>query len=303
MIEMSVSDFWTPFEINAFLNALFIGLSIASIWLIAAVGLTIIYGTMGVINMAHGELIMLGAYATYVLQTFLGIPFLLCLPLVFVIVAIFGFAIERTIIRKLYNRPLDTLLATWGVSLILIQLVRIIFGTAPKYVEIPQWLNFQVSIGFLHLSGFRVFIMLVTALVIYATWYAAYRTTWGIRVRAVMSDPEMASSFGIHNNRIYGFTFAYGAGLAGVAGAMFGGLKTLLPDMGSGYIVEAFLVVVVGGTQLFGSVFSSLILGQLASIFSYFTNDTFARFVLFTLVVIFLRFRPQGLISEGLKRR
>ncbi|MBN9252278.1 MAG: urea ABC transporter permease subunit UrtB [Mesorhizobium sp. 61-13] len=300
---MSVTDFWTPFELNSFLNALFIGLSIASIWLIAAVGLTIIYGTMGVINMAHGELIMLGAYTTYVLQTFFYIPFLLCLPLVFVIVSIFGLFIERTIIRRLYNRPLDTLLATWGLSLILIQGVRVIFGTAPKYVSIPGWLNFQVSLGFLHLPGFRLFIILATAALIFGTWYIAYRTTWGIRVRAVMADPDMASSFGIDSNRIYSITFAYGAGLAGVAGALFGGLKTLLPDMGSGYIVEAFLVVVVGGTQLLGSIFSSIILGELASIFSYFTNDTFARFVLFTLIVIFLRFRPQGLITEGMKRR
>jgi urea transport system permease protein len=170
-------------------------------------------------------------------------------------------------------------------------------------VSIPGWLNFQVSLGFLHLPGFRLFIILATAALIFGTWYIAYRTTWGIRVRAVMADPDMASSFGIDSNRIYSITFAYGAGLAGVAGALFGGLKTLLPDMGSGYIVEAFLVVVVGGTQLLGSIFSSIILGELASIFSYFTNDTFARFVLFTLIVIFLRFRPQGLITEGMKRR
>ena len=130
-----------------------------------------------------------------------------------------------------------------------------------------------------------------------------YRTTWGIRVRAVMQDKEMAASFGINTDRVYSITFAYGAGLAGAAGAMFGALKTLFPDMGSGYIVEAFLVVVVGGIQLAGSVLSALILGQLNSIFSYFTNDTFARFVLFSLIVIFLRFRPQGLLTEGMKRR
>lgn len=145
--------------------------------------------------------------------------------------------------------------------------------------------------------------MLVAIGLMIATWYLLYRTTWGIRVRAVMQDPEMASSFGINSDRIYGMTFAYGAGLAGIAGGLFGGLKTLFPDMGSGYIVEAFLVVVVGGIQLMGSVLSSLLLGELASIFSYFTNDTFARFVLFTLIVIFLRFRPQGLLSEALKRR
>ncbi len=124
-----------------------------------------------------------------------------------------------------------------------------------------------------------------------------------MRVRAVMQDKEMASAFGIDTNRVYSITFAYGAGLAGVAGAMFGALKTLFPDMGSGYIVEAFLVVVVGGIGLVGSVFSASLLGELNSVFSYFTNDTFARFVLFTLVVIFLRFRPQGLISEGKARR
>jgi urea transport system permease protein len=300
---MSVNDFWTTFELYSFLNALFIGLSVASIWLVAALGLTIIYGTMGVINMAHGEFIMLGAFSTYVLQTQLGIPFLICIPLAFVIVGLFGWIIERLLIRSLYNRPLDTLLATWGLSLILIQVVRLTFGTAPLYVAVPSWLDFQVDLAILHLSGLRLFIMVVAVLLVVLTWYLMYRTTWGIRVRAVMQDKEMAASFGINTDRVYSITFAYGAGLAGAAGAMFGALKTLFPDMGSGYIVEAFLVVVVGGIQLAGSVLSALILGQLNSIFSYFTNDTFARFVLFSLIVIFLRFRPQGLLTEGLKRR
>jgi urea transport system permease protein len=300
---MSVNDFWTTFELYSFLNALFIGLSVASIWLVAALGLTIIYGTMGVINMAHGEFIMLGAFSTYVLQTQLGIPFLICIPLAFVVVGLFGWVIERLLIRSLYNRPLDTLLATWGLSLILIQVVRLTFGTAPLYVAVPSWLDFQVDLAILHLSGLRLFIMVVAVLLVVLTWYLMYRTTWGIRVRAVMQDKEMAASFGINTDRVYSITFAYGAGLAGAAGAMFGALKTLFPDMGSGYIVEAFLVVVVGGIQLAGSVLSALILGQLNSIFSYFTNDTFARFVLFSLIVIFLRFRPQGLLTEGLKRR
>ncbi|MCB1379740.1 MAG: urea ABC transporter permease subunit UrtB [Alphaproteobacteria bacterium] len=300
---MSVNDFWTPFELLPFLNALFIGLSLASIWLVAALGLTIIYGTMGVINMAHGEFIMLGAFSTYVFQSHLGIPFILCLPLSFLVVAVFGWVIERVLIRSLYKRPLDTLLATWGLSLILIQLVRLIFGTAPLYVQVPTWLDFQVDLSFLHLSGLRLFIMVVAAGLMALTWYLIYYTTWGIRVRAVMQDKEMAASFGINTDRVYSLTFAYGAGLAGCAGAMFGALKTLFPDMGSGYIVEAFLVVVVGGIQLAGSVLSAFILGELNSIFSYFTNDTFARFVLFTLIVIFLRFRPQGLLTEGMKRR
>ncbi|MGE0241318.1 MAG: urea ABC transporter permease subunit UrtB [Parvibaculaceae bacterium] len=300
---MSVNDFWTPFELYPFLNALIIGLSVASIWFVAALGLTIIYGTMGVINMAHGEFIMLGAYATYLLQSLLGIPFIICIPLAFLVVGAFGWGVERGLIRTLYQRPLDTLLATWGLSLILIQLVRLGFGTAPQYVSVPAWLNFQIDFGFIHLAGLRLFIIVVALGLLAATWYLLYRTRWGIQVRAVMQDQEMAASFGIDTDRIYGITFAYGAGLAGAAGAMFGALKTLFPDMGSGYIVEAFLVVVVGGVQLVGSVLSSLLLGELSSVFSYFTNDTFARFVLFTLVVIFLRFRPQGLIAESARRR
>ena len=258
---------------------------------------------MGVINMAHGEFIMLGAFSTYVFQTQLGVPFIICIPLAFIVVGLFGWVIERLLIRSLYNRPLDTLLATWGLSLILIQVVRLTFGAAPLYVAVPAWLDFQVDLEILHLSGLRLFIMVVAVMLVALTWYLMYRTTWGIRVRAVMQDKEMAASFGINTDRVYSITFAYGAGLAGAAGAMFGALKTLFPDMGSGYIVEAFLVVVVGGIQLAGSVLSALILGQLNSIFSYFTNDTFARFVLFSLIVIFLRFRPQGLLTEGLKRR
>lgn len=300
---MSIHDFWTPFSLYPFLNALFIGVSLASIFFIAALGLTIIYGAMGVINMAHGEFIMLGAYTTYVFQQFLGVPFLLCLPLAFIILAMIGWLIERGIIRTLYQRPLDTLLATWGLSLILIQGIRLIFGGQPKYVAVPKFLDFQIEANFIHLSGVRLFIIIFAILLGVATWYLMYKTTLGMRVRAVMQDKEMAASFGIDANKIYSITFAYGAGLAGVAGALFGALKTLFPDMGSGYIVEAFLVVVVGGIGLVGSMFSSAILGELSSIFSYFTNETFARFILFTLIVVFLRFRPQGLITDGATRR
>ena len=300
---MSIHDFWTPFSLYPFLNALFIGISLASIFFIAALGLTIIYGAMGVINMAHGEFIMLGAYTTYVFQQFLGVPFLLCLPLAFIVLALIGLAIERGIIRTLYQRPLDTLLATWGLSLILIQGIRLIFGGQPKYVAVPKFLDFQIEANFVHLSGVRIFIILFAIIIGAVTWFLMYKTTLGVRIRAVMQDKEMAASFGIDANKIYSITFAYGAGLAGVAGALFGALKTLFPDMGSGYIVEAFLVVVVGGIGLVGSMFSSGILGELSSIFSYFTNDTFARFILFTLIVVFLRFRPQGLITEGATRR
>ena len=301
---MSVNDFWTPFSAGPFFNALFLGFTLGAIWLLAALGLTIIYGTMGVINMAHGEFIMVGAYFTFLMQTEAGIPWLACLPLSFIGVAIIGWIVERLLIRYLYARPLDTLLATWGVSLVLVQGVRLIFGGEPQYVAVqPHALTESAEIAFIHIPWLRIFILGATLALAAGTWAILYKTIYGIRVRAVMQNKEMAAAFGINAQQVYGMTFAYGAGLAGVAGAMFGGLKTVFPDMGLGYIVEAFLVVVTGGGHLFGSIYSSAILGELNSVFSYFTNSTFSRFVLFVLIVVFLRFYPQGLFPEAKARR
>tara|TARA_A100001037_G_scaffold290852_1_gene304187 strand:- start:138 stop:1040 length:903 start_codon:yes stop_codon:yes gene_type:complete len=300
---MSVHDFWTPFALEPFINALIIGLSIASIWLVAALGLTIIYGTMGVINMAHGEFIMLGAYSTWVMQYFIGVPWLLCLPLSFVIVGFIGWLVERGLIRHLYDRPLDTLLATWGVSLVLIQSIRLIFGGEPQYVDAPEYLKTVAEIDFIFIPWMRIFIFFLTLGLVAMTFAILYKTNMGIQIRAVMQNKEMAASFGINSKRVYGLTFAYGAGLAGISGAMFTGLKTIFPDMGLGYVVEAFLVVVTGGGEVFGSLATAGIMGQMFSVFSYFTNDTFGRFVLFVLIVIFLRFRPQGIFTPNMARR
>lgn len=300
---MSVHDFWTPFALEPFISALVIGLSLASIWLVAALGLTIIYGTMGVINMAHGEFIMLGAYITWMLQYFLGVPWILCLPVSFVVVALFGWLVERGLIRHLYDRPLDTLLATWGVSLVLIQSVRLIFGGEPQYIDTPDWLSHVATIGFLHVPWIRIFIFGLALGLFAMTWAVLYKSNFGIQIRSVMQNREMAASFGINSSKVYGLTFAYGAGLAGISGSMFSGLKTIFPDMGHGYVVEAFLVVVTGGGELFGSLATAGIMGELFSVFSYFTNDTFAKFVLFVLIVVFLRFRPQGIFSPSMARR
>ncbi len=300
---MSVHDFWTPFALEPFINALIIGLSIASIWLVAALGLTIIYGTMGVINMAHGEFIMLGAYSTWVMQYFIGIPWLLCLPLSFFIVGFVGWLVERGLIRHLYDRPLDTLLATWGVSLVLIQSIRLIFGGEPQYIDAPSYLKTVAEIDFIYIPWMRIFIFGLAIALVLMTFAMLFKTNMGIQIRAVMQNKEMAASFGINSKRVYGLTFAYGAGLAGISGAMFSGLKTIFPDMGLGYVVEAFLVVVTGGGQVVGSVATAGIMGEMFSIFSYFTNDTFGRFVLFVLIVIFLRFRPQGIFTPNMARR
>lgn len=290
-------------DLSVVLSALVLGTSIGSIFLVAALGLAIIYGTAGVINMAHGELIMLGAYTTYTLQTFVGIPYFLCIPLSFCIVALVGVAIERLLIRHLYNRPLDTLLATWGVSLVLMQGVRLIFGSDPKYVQLPEFLSTNLDLGIVNISVFRIFVLLVAAILVFATWYTFYRTRFGIMVRAVTQNKEMAASFGINAGQTYMLTFAIGAGLAGVAGSMFGGLNIVLPTMGMSYVVEAFLMVVSGGGSLLGTILASGFTGQLQSMFAFIFNDTFARFLIFLMVVIFLRFRPQGLIGSGDTRR
>lgn len=293
----------TSLDIAPFANALVLGLSIASIWLIAAIGLTIIYGTVGVINMAHGEFIMLGAYTSYALQSSLGLPFLLCLPASFAVVALVGLIIERGLIRYLYNRPLDTLLATWGVSLVLMQGVRLIFGSDPKYIAVPEIFQSNVEVGFASLSVFRLVVLAITALIVAATAWLFYRTRFGMQVRAVMQNKEMAASFGINADRVYMTTFAIGAGLAGVAGSLFGVLAIVLPTMGTAYVVQAFLVVVVGGGTLMGSVAAAGLTGELQSVFAFMTNDTFARFLLYVLIVVFLRFRPRGLFAVAKGRR
>ena len=300
---MAIGSFFTTFEWSAFINALILGISIASIWLIAALGLTIIYGAAGVINMAHGEFIMLGAYSSYMLQNFLGLPFVLCVPASFLIVAAVGLVLERGLIRYLYKRPLDTLLATFGVSLVLMQGVRLIFGSDPKYIAVPPIFTSNIQFGFVNLSVFRLVVLLVTMAIVAAVWALFYRTRFGVQVRAVMQDKEMAASFGVNADRIYMLTFALGAGLAGLAGSLFGVLNIVLPTMGTAYVVQAFLVVVVGGGTLAGSVAAGGATGELQSIFAYFTNDTFARFVLFVLIVVFLRIRPQGLFTPAAKRR
>jgi len=300
---MALGNFFGSFDLSAFLNALILGVSIASIWLLAALGLTIIYGTVGVINMAHGEFIMLGAYSSYMLQSYFSLPFLLCIPASFLIVAAVGLILERGLIRYLYKRPLDTLLATFGVSLVLMQGVRLIFGSDPKYIAVPAIFSSNVQFGFVNISAFRVIVLGITVGAVAALWALFYRTRFGVQVRAVMQNKEMAASFGINSDRVYMLTFALGAGLAGLAGSLFGVLNIVLPTMGSAYVVQAFLVVVVGGGTLAGSVVAGGATGELQSIFAYFTNDTFARFLLFVLIVVLLRIRPQGLFAPSATRR
>jgi urea transport system permease protein len=278
------------------------GLSIGSILLLIALGLAIIYGTMGVINLAHGEFVMLGAYAAWALRTTAGIGLLPGLPLIFLAVAALGWVIERTVIRHLYRRPLDTILATWGIGVMLQQIVRLLAGGELRYVPLPEYLSRPVSLLGQEVSGYRVFVFFGVAALFALTWFLVNRTSQGMRLRAVVQDPAIASAFGINAGRVYAATFAYGAGLAGLAGALVAPLKSVSPEMGTGYVVDAFMVVVVGGVQsLFGAVASAALLGQASGVLGFLSNDTVAQALVLLAVVVLIRFRPQGLFAARVR--
>jgi urea transport system permease protein len=291
-------------------EVIFIGLSLASVLLLVALGLAITYGAMGVINMAHGEMVMLGAYVTVFTGMYLHLNFLAAIPLAFLFTALVGFAIERIVVRRLYGRLLDTLLATWGVAILIQQAVRLELG-APLFgihirglgpglqnVAVPDWLTGAVPVLGASVNGYRLFIIGVTIVLAVVTWVLMYRTSLGIQVRAIMRNPAMAACCGIDTQRINALTFAYGSGLAGVAGVMMSGFKTVFPDMGTPMVVDGFLVVVVGGVgSLIGSVLSATLLGQINGATAFVTNDIVARAVVFGFVILVLIARPQGLFA------
>jgi urea transport system permease protein len=272
------------------------GLSIGSILLLVALGLSIIYGTIGVINLAHGEFIMLGAYAAWALKTYAGLSLLPGLVLIFLGVGLFGWLVERILLRRLYRRPLDTILATWGVGVVLQQVVRLTAGGELRYVELPPSMASSVSIFGVEIAAYRIFIFVVAALLFLISWSIMYRTTLGLKLRAVVQDRNVASCFGINADRIYSLTFAYGAGLAGLAGAIVSPLKSVSPEMGTGYVVDAFMVVVLGGVQsLFGTVISAFVLGEVTGVIAFLQNDTIAKATVLIVIISVIRFRPQGL--------
>ncbi|MBP0583452.1 MULTISPECIES: urea ABC transporter permease subunit UrtB [Labrys] len=285
-----------------------IGLSIGSILFMVALGLAIIYGTMKVINLAHGEMVMIGAYVTVLATRHLGLNIYLCLPLAFFVTAMFGLAIERSVVSRLYGRLLDTLLATWGIALILQQLVRIHFGLALFGIKIDglgaDLQNVPVPVELQqtwHLLGanipvYRAFVFGVAVLLGAATWWLLYRTRFGSQLRAVSVARNTAAACGVNDKKVNALAFAYGCGLAGVAGVLVSGFKTVSPDMGTSYVVDAFLVVVAGGVgQLLGTFAAAGILGEVQSFVATWLNDVYGRTVLFAVVILILLFKPQGL--------
>jgi len=284
-----------------FVSQAITGLSIASILLMVALGLAIIYGITGVINLAHGEMVMLGAYSAWALQTFLGLGFFASLPLIFLATALLGWVIDRVVIRHLYNRPLDTILATWGIGVMAQQIVRLVAGGELRYVQMPS-LNSALQVGSVDIPIIRLFILCLSIALFALTWYLLFRTNLGLKLRAIAQNREVASCFGIDSDRVYGLTFAYGAGLAGLAGAVVSPLKSVSPEMGTTYVVDAFMVVVLGGVEsLVGTVVSSGIIGGLSGSIAFYFNDTIAKAAVLLAIVVLIRFMPQGLFAAKVR--
>jgi urea transport system permease protein len=389
---LTLSAFWRKSLLESLLDGIFNGISIGSVLLLAALGLAIVFGLMGVINMAHGELMMLGAYTTFVVQNgfkALGAPWsdfyiFFALIAAFIVTALVGLLLERGVVRYLYGRPLETLLATWGVSLILQQFIRSVswqftagvslfcllffgalwlvsrrpdfeqirgkaiaimlplsgaialvvsnllgqtyklavtnpwFGTQGVDVTAPKWLRSGLPLGSYQLPYTRVFIIVLTILCLIAVYWFLNRTVWGLRIRAVTQNRNMSACLGIPTQKVDALTFAIGSGLAGVAGCAVSLLGSVSSNIGQAYIVDTFMVVVIGGVgKLVGSIVAAATIGIISyvvgsnalapfvefspflqGLFEFFATASMAKVFVFALIVIFLQFRPAGLFPQ-----
>ncbi|MFN3233612.1 MAG: urea ABC transporter permease subunit UrtB [Alphaproteobacteria bacterium] len=284
------------------------GLSLGSVLLLAAIGLAITFGVMGVINMAHGELVMLGAYTTYVVQQVfrayvpeaMDYSLLVALPAAFVVAGAAGVAIERGVIRFLYGRPLETLLATWGISLILQQSIRTIFGPSNVEVGAPTWMSGTVDVtAGLPLTLNRIWIVVFTLLVFAVLTFVIKRTTFGLQMRAVTQNRRMANSVGIRSNWVDAMTFGLGSGVAGIAGVALSQISNVSPNLGQSYIIDSFLVVVFGGVgNLWGTLVGAFSLGVANKFLEPWTGAVLAKIFILVAVILFIQRRPQGLFAQ-----
>jgi len=289
------------------LGALFTGASLASILLLVALGLAITYGLMGVINMAHGELMMIGAYATYVVQTLFrehwpqafDAYLLVALPVAFLASALVGAVMERTVIKHLYGRPLETLLATWGISLVLMQGVRSLFGAQNVGVENPSWMSGALPLlPNLQLPWNRMLIIVFAVAVLIGVALLIGKTRLGLFVRGVTQNRPMASCMGVNTARIDTYAFALGSGIAGLAGCALSQVGNVGPDLGQSYIVDAFMVVVLGGVgQLAGTVYAALGLGLANKLLEGWTGAVLAKIAVLVFIIVFIQKRPQGIFA------
>jgi urea transport system permease protein len=286
---------------QALFSQLVAGLSLGSVLLLAALGLALTFGQMGVINMAHGEFMMAGAYTAFVTQGVIadaGISLLLAIPLGFLVGGVMGVMLEATLIRRMYHRPLDTLLVTWGASLILQQVARDIFGAPNVEVRAPSWLSGSVNVGITQVPAARLFILLLAVAAVVGLSLLLKMTPLGRRIRGVVQNRDLAETVGISTRSTDRLTFFIGSGLAGIAGVALTLLGSTGPTLGTSYIVDAFLVVVAGGIgQIKGAVIAAFGLGVLQATFEYSTTASIAKVMVFVVIVVFLQIRPQGIFS------
>ena len=306
-------------------GTVFRGISAGSILLVVAIGLAITFGLMGIINMAHGELIAVGAYTTYIVQNLfagglklspfghsVSLPgmnlagaenlyFIAAIPASFLAAALVGLLLERSVIRFLYRRPLESLLATWGISLVLQQVFRLVFGSNNVQVVSPAWLSGNWTVNDVVLGWNRVFVIGFAIIIIAATWLVLNKTPLGLLIRSVMQNRNMAACMGIRTERVNMMTFAFGCGLAGLAGAFLSQLGNVGPSLGQGYIVDSFMTVVVGGVgSLFGTVISALGIGLADNTLQqYLGSPVIGKILVLGAIILFLQWRPSGLFATS----
>ena len=289
-----------------YLGRLFSGLSLGSILLLAAMGLAITYGLLGVINLAHGEMLMIGAYATYVTQqlftsflpNFFDLYILAAIPVAFLSAAVIGVLLERTVIRWLYGRPLETLLATWGISLFLIQSVRQIFGAQNVEVSNPNWLSGGVELWNVVMPFNRIAIIIFAVFVLGGIWLVISQTRLGLFIRSVTQNRSMASCVGVNTAKIDMLAFGLGSGIAGLAGVALSQIGNVGPDLGQAYIIDSFMVVVLGGVgQLAGTVYAAIGLGGFSKLIEPSVGAVLAKIVILVFIIAVIQKRPQGLFA------
>ena len=306
VIKDVVSSIDQKLTLIDYFGRLFSGLSLGSILLLAALGLAITYGLLGVINLAHGEMLMIGAYATYLTQQFFirflpdffDLYVLAAIPIAFLTAAVIGVILERTVIRWLYGRPLETLLATWGISLFLIQLVRQIFGAQNVEVSNPSWLSGGAEVWNVVMPYNRIAIIVFALCVLVGVWLLISRTRLGLFIRSVTQNRSMASCVGVHTARVDLMAFGLGSGIAGLAGVALSQIGNVGPDLGQAYIIDSFMVVVLGGVgQLAGSVYAALGLGAFSKLIEPGVGAVLTKILILVFIIAVIQKRPQGLFA------
>ncbi len=303
--EAATQESTEGFSLVALGNQLVNGIGIVGILLLTGLGLAITFGVMRIINLAHGEFIMLGAYVTFMMQDAFGMDLLLTIPFSFLITGAIGALVELTIIRRLYGRPLETLLATWGLSIVLQGVIKLIFTAQLKYVKSPPYISGNLTLlkdaqgsPAIAISYYRLFIVAVAIALLVLTGYLLNKTDFGRQVRAVTQNREMSKCLGVNTSLVDMVTFAYGCGLAGIAGTVISSLKSVSPPMGQDYLIDAWMTVVTGGVdKLFGILAGAFLIGESSSGIAYLLNDPTARVIVLAAVIILIRYKPEGLFT------